>query len=182
MTVIIHKRIAPAHPRPSLTRRRLLCLSLPLALALARVHSRSYYRAPELVFEATQYTDAIDTWSVGCVFAELLLGAPLFPGESGVGQLIEIIKVLGTSISLFFFFLFFLCDTHRICFFSLALPMTALHMRGPQLRARFSSARPLDRPTARAAKSPKSSLTFCFFFPRLCVSPQARPPRRRYWP
>jgi serine/threonine protein kinase len=32
----------------------------------------------------------------GCVFAELLLGAPLFPGESGVGQLIEIIKVLGS--------------------------------------------------------------------------------------
>lgn len=55
-----------------------------------------YYRAPELVFEATEYTTAIDTWSVGCVFAELLLGAPLFPGESGVGQLIEIIKVLGS--------------------------------------------------------------------------------------
>ena len=33
---------------------------------------------------------------VSCVFAELLLGAPLFPGESGVGQLIEIIKVLGS--------------------------------------------------------------------------------------
>lgn len=64
---------------------------------LAHSLIRSYYRAPELVFEATQYTDAIDTWSVGCVFAELLLGAPLFPGESGVGQLIEIIKVLGTS-------------------------------------------------------------------------------------
>lgn len=55
-----------------------------------------YYRAPELVFEATEYTNAIDTWSVGCVFAELLLGTPLFPGESGVGQLIEIIKVLGS--------------------------------------------------------------------------------------
>jgi serine/threonine protein kinase len=55
-----------------------------------------YYRAPELVFEATEYTTAIDTWSVGCVFAELLLGSPLFPGESGIGQLIEIIKVLGS--------------------------------------------------------------------------------------
>lgn len=28
--------------------------------------------------------------------AELLLGQPLFPGESGVDQLVEIIKVLGT--------------------------------------------------------------------------------------
>ena len=32
----------------------------------------------------------------GCVGAELLLGQPLFPGDSGVDQLVEIIKVLGT--------------------------------------------------------------------------------------
>jgi len=43
-----------------------------------------YYRAPELIFGATEYTNAIDVWSVGCVMAELLLGQPLFPGESGV--------------------------------------------------------------------------------------------------
>lgn len=55
-----------------------------------------YYRAPELVFEATEYTTAIDIWSLGCVMAELLLGNPLFPGDSGVDQLIEIIKILGT--------------------------------------------------------------------------------------
>ncbi|CAL8462707.1 g2240 [Coccomyxa elongata] len=55
-----------------------------------------YYRAPELIFGATDYTTAIDLWSVGCVMAELLLGQPLFPGESGVDQLVEIIKVLGT--------------------------------------------------------------------------------------
>ncbi|KAG5127338.1 hypothetical protein JHK82_028173 [Glycine max] len=55
-----------------------------------------YYRAPELIFGATEYTTAIDVWSVGCVLAELLLGQPLFPGESGVDQLVEIIKVLGT--------------------------------------------------------------------------------------
>jgi serine/threonine protein kinase len=55
-----------------------------------------YYRAPELVFEATHYTTAIDVWSLGCVFGELMLGSPLFPGNSGVDQLIEIIKILGT--------------------------------------------------------------------------------------
>ncbi len=55
-----------------------------------------YYRAPELIFGATDYTTAIDIWSAGCVFAELLLGQPLFPGDSGVDQLVEIIKVLGT--------------------------------------------------------------------------------------
>jgi glycogen synthase kinase 3 beta len=35
-------------------------------------------------------------WSAGCVLAELLLGQPIFPGDSGVDQLVEIIKVLGT--------------------------------------------------------------------------------------
>ncbi|GER48852.1 protein kinase superfamily protein, partial [Striga asiatica] len=65
-----------------------------------------YYRAPELIFGATEYTTAIDMWSAGCVMAELLLGhnsdalfehvQPLFPGESSVDQLVEIIKILGT--------------------------------------------------------------------------------------
>ncbi|XP_049403283.1 shaggy-related protein kinase epsilon-like [Solanum stenotomum] len=62
---------------------------------IAYICSR-YYRAPELIFGATEYTTAIDMWSAGCVFAELLLGQPLFPGESGVDQLVEIIKILGT--------------------------------------------------------------------------------------
>lgn len=55
-----------------------------------------YYRAPELIFGATDYTSNIDVWSAGCVLAELLLGQPIFPGDSGVDQLVEIIKVLGT--------------------------------------------------------------------------------------
>lgn len=55
-----------------------------------------YYRAPELIFGAMHYTTAIDVWSAGCVMAELILGQPIFPGESGVDQLVEIIKVLGT--------------------------------------------------------------------------------------
>ncbi|BEJ01024.1 hypothetical protein CcaverHIS631_0508810 [Cutaneotrichosporon cavernicola] len=55
-----------------------------------------YYRAPELIFGATNYTTNIDIWSTGCVMAELMLGQPLFPGETGIDQLVEIIKVLGT--------------------------------------------------------------------------------------
>ncbi|KAG6387118.1 hypothetical protein SASPL_152303 [Salvia splendens] len=55
-----------------------------------------FYRAPELIFGATEYTTSIDIWSAGCVLAELLLGQPLFPGENAVGQLVEVIKVLGT--------------------------------------------------------------------------------------
>lgn len=55
-----------------------------------------FYRAPELMFGCTTYTTGIDTWSVGTVIAELLIGQPLFPGETTVDQMVEIIKVLGT--------------------------------------------------------------------------------------
>ena len=67
-----------------------------------------YYRAPELIFGVTDYTTfigmdlcfsfrlCVDISSTGCVMAELLTGSPLFPGESGIDQLVEIIKVLGT--------------------------------------------------------------------------------------
>ena len=55
-----------------------------------------YYRPPELILGATDYTFVLDTWSMGCVMGEMLLGRPLFPGESGVDQLVEIIKILGT--------------------------------------------------------------------------------------
>lgn len=65
------------------------------AINVSYICSR-YYRAPELIFGATGYGHCIDVWSVGCVAAELLLGQPLFPGDSGVDQLVEIIKVLGT--------------------------------------------------------------------------------------
>ena len=33
-----------------------------------------FYRAPELIFGATEYTTSIDIWSAGCILAELLLG------------------------------------------------------------------------------------------------------------
>jgi glycogen synthase kinase 3 beta len=58
--------------------------------------SSRYYRAPELIFGCTQYSNAIDVWSAGTVIAEMLLGQPLFPGGRGVDQIVEIIKVLGT--------------------------------------------------------------------------------------
>ncbi|GME92705.1 unnamed protein product [[Candida] boidinii] len=67
----------------------------PLEPNVSYICSR-YYRAPELIFGARNYTTKIDLWSAGCVIAELILGQPLFPGESGIDQLVEIIKILGT--------------------------------------------------------------------------------------
>ena len=53
-------------------------------------------RAPELLFGARNYGEGIDIWSVGCILAELLRRAPLFPGDSDLGQLSKIFEVLGT--------------------------------------------------------------------------------------
>ncbi|ODM95479.1 Glycogen synthase kinase-3 beta [Orchesella cincta] len=63
--------------------------------SVSYVCSRNY-RAPELIFGAIDYTTKIDVWSAGCILGEMLLGRILFPGESGVDQLVEIIKVIGT--------------------------------------------------------------------------------------
>ena len=43
-----------------------------------------------------QYTTAVDIWSIGCIFAELLTGKPLFPGKNVVHQLDLITDLLGT--------------------------------------------------------------------------------------
>jgi serine/threonine protein kinase len=40
-----------------------------------------WYRAPELLLGSTSYSDTVDMWSMGCVFAEMFLGGVLFPGK-----------------------------------------------------------------------------------------------------
>ncbi|KAF8141631.1 Pkinase-domain-containing protein [Boletus edulis] len=55
-----------------------------------------WYRAPEIMLAFRGYTTAIDVWSIGCIFAELLLGRPLFKGKDYVDQLNKILDVLGT--------------------------------------------------------------------------------------
>ncbi|KAI5082010.1 hypothetical protein GOP47_0001753 [Adiantum capillus-veneris] len=56
-----------------------------------------WYRAPELCGSFySKYTTAVDMWSVGCIFAEVLSGRPLFPGRNVVNQLELITDLLGT--------------------------------------------------------------------------------------
>ncbi|VAH23409.1 unnamed protein product [Triticum turgidum subsp. durum] len=56
-----------------------------------------WYRAPELCGSFfTKYTPAIDIWSIGCIFAEVLTGKPLFPGKNVVHQLDLMTDLLGT--------------------------------------------------------------------------------------
>jgi len=43
--------------------------------------STRYYRAPEIMLTWQKYDVAVDIWSTGCIFAEMLEGKPLFPGK-----------------------------------------------------------------------------------------------------
>lgn len=55
-----------------------------------------WYRAPEVLLGATHYSTAVDMWSVGCIFAELVTTTALFPGDSELQQLLHIFRLLGT--------------------------------------------------------------------------------------
>lgn len=55
-----------------------------------------WYRPPELLFGCRYYSTAVDMWSVGCIFAELMLRTPYLPGESDMDQLKTIFRALGT--------------------------------------------------------------------------------------
>lgn len=62
---------------------------------IAYICSR-FYRAPELILGNSLYDCSIDTWGIGCVFAELFLLRPIFVGETSLDQFTEIIRILGT--------------------------------------------------------------------------------------
>jgi len=55
-----------------------------------------WYRAPDVLMGSRKYSTPVDIWSVGCIFAEMVNGRPLFPGSSESDQLMRIFKTLGT--------------------------------------------------------------------------------------
>ncbi|OQR84652.1 cyclin-dependent kinase [Achlya hypogyna] len=55
-----------------------------------------WYRPPELLFGAREYSGAVDVWGVGCIFAELMLRTPFLTGMTELDQLGRIFHALGT--------------------------------------------------------------------------------------
>jgi cyclin-dependent kinase 7 len=56
-----------------------------------------WYKPPELLLGASEYSSAADMWSVGCIFAELLLRRPFLQGKNtDISQLDTIFRVFGT--------------------------------------------------------------------------------------
>lgn len=55
-----------------------------------------WYRAPEVVLLASEYTKSIDVWSVGCILCELIGRKPIFTGKDHLDQIKKILNVIGT--------------------------------------------------------------------------------------
>ena len=55
-----------------------------------------WYRAPEILLGCKMYATPVDMWSVGAIFAELIMRRPLFPGDSEIDELYKIFRILGT--------------------------------------------------------------------------------------
>ncbi|KAJ3397906.1 Cyclin-dependent kinase-like 3 [Lobulomyces angularis] len=98
---VIHRDIKPENILVSLNGVLKLCdfgfartLAGPGAKYTDYVATR-WYRAPELLVGDTEYGKAVDIWATGCIFAEILTGQPLFPGDTDIDQLYRIIKCLG---------------------------------------------------------------------------------------
>ncbi|KAF5025435.1 hypothetical protein F66182_2495, partial [Fusarium sp. NRRL 66182] len=67
----------------------------PHQLMSSRVITR-WYRPPELLFDAKHYSGAVDVWSVGTVFAELVMRAPYLPGNTDLDQVRLVCELVGT--------------------------------------------------------------------------------------
>jgi len=55
-----------------------------------------WYRPPDVLMGSKKYSTSVDIWSMGCIFAEMVNGNPLFPGTSDDDQLLKIFEILGT--------------------------------------------------------------------------------------
>ncbi|KAI3654339.1 hypothetical protein MP228_001058 [Amoeboaphelidium protococcarum] len=55
-----------------------------------------WYRAPEILLGSKHYSTAVDIWSIGCIYAEMVMMSPLFPGDSEIDEIFRIFRTLGT--------------------------------------------------------------------------------------
>jgi mitogen-activated protein kinase 1/3 len=101
---ILHRDLKPANMLVDDSGRLVVCDfglarlqdNATVKLQMSDYVATRYYRAPEVIGKVYGgYTSAMDIWSVGCIFAEKLIGSPLFRGKSSKNQLEVIVNVIG---------------------------------------------------------------------------------------
>ena len=55
-----------------------------------------WYRPPDVLLGNKTYGTTVDMWSIGCIFAEMVSGKPLFTGNNETDQLKKIFEIKGT--------------------------------------------------------------------------------------
>ncbi|CAD8208623.1 unnamed protein product [Paramecium octaurelia] len=77
-------------------------LAKPIGYPINRTHTKEvqtlWYRAPELLLGHFKYSPALDIFSLGCIFYEMLVGEALFKGNSEIDQLFKIFQFMGTPL------------------------------------------------------------------------------------
>ncbi|KAG2324716.1 hypothetical protein Bca52824_007444 [Brassica carinata] len=99
---VLHRNLKPSNLLVSMKCELKIC-GFALARAPLETHAVTeyvaatrWYHAPELLLNSSTYTSAIDMWSVGCIFVELMTGTLLFPGKDHVHQLRLIMELIGS--------------------------------------------------------------------------------------
>ncbi|KAI4313585.1 hypothetical protein L6164_026550 [Bauhinia variegata] len=99
---ILHRDLKPQNVLVDLTDKKVKVADFGLAKDSCPVLSNTkhvgtfWYMAPEVLFGSTKYSTSCDMWSVGCIFAEMLLGQPLFSATEQSQALKDIFSLLGT--------------------------------------------------------------------------------------
>lgn len=99
----MHRDVKPANILYNFKDRRVVLCDFGMARKLRQPDGRAYtaecitlhFRAPEMLFGSRDYGPPVDIWSLGCVFAELIVGEPFFYGEDWMEQVKFVTGVIG---------------------------------------------------------------------------------------
>ncbi|KAG2258679.1 hypothetical protein Bca52824_077973 [Brassica carinata] len=92
---VLHRDLKPGNILLNANSELKICdfgLSRVASDAMTQYVGTKWYRAPERLLSSSAYTSAIDVWSVGCIFLEMMTRTPLFPGRDRSDQLRSILE------------------------------------------------------------------------------------------